>query len=89
MNAIVAAATAELADLAYDVYVETLEDLRTVRIGTVDLMEAVQQLADSTGGFEAEALSTALCDYIANVPQRSREQFCQLMAGAQASERRG
>jgi hypothetical protein len=84
MNAIVAAATAELADLAYDVYAETLDDLRSIRAASLEILETVQHLADSTGGFEAAALTFALRDYLADLPPRSREHFCRIVVAPRA-----
>lgn len=80
MNAIVANATAELADLAYEVYVEALDDLRSVHHVGLDLIESVERAALSTGGFESEALSYALCDYLADAPSRAREDFCRVIS---------
>lgn len=87
MNPIVAEATAELADLAYDVYAEVLEDLRAVRVVGLDVIDTVDQMSKSTGGFEAAALSIALCDYLTNVPPRTREHFCQFVMSSEAQQR--
>jgi len=88
MSRIVADATAELADLAYDIYAEALGDLRAVRLVGLDVIDTVDQLARTAGGFEAEALSIALCDYLSNVPQRSRERFRDFVASTREEERR-
>jgi hypothetical protein len=96
MNTIVAGAMSQLAELAYGVYVETLGNLRSRRLASVEVME----LADSTCGLESEALTMALCDYLVDAPQRPREvfhgvvahrgpeQFDSRVSGANAHERR-
>jgi hypothetical protein len=84
MNPIVADATAELADLAYDLYAEALDDLRALRIVGLEVIDTFDQLSRSTGGFEGEALSLALCDYLANAPMRSREDFRLFIVGRDA-----
>jgi hypothetical protein len=81
MSATVADPNAELATLAYDVYVEGLAQLRALR-ASLDAIEAVEHAALSAGGLEAEALSYALCDYLAGAPVRGREDFCRVVTGS-------